>query len=87
MIAVGSDPDIVVFDPDKQVRIGDRDPPSNHDRELHEGFEVLGWPVMTLRGEMIVEDGRVNANAVAAGCSRASGSRISATSRARASLA
>ncbi len=33
---------------------------SRQDWELHEGFEVTGWPVMTLsRGEIIVDDGKV----------------------------
>ena len=32
---------------------------SNQDWELHEGFEVKGWPAMTFsRGELIVENGK-----------------------------
>ena len=62
-IAVGSDADIVVFDPEKQVTIRHGDMHSNQDWELHEGFEIVGWLVMTLsRGEVIVEEGRVSAN-------------------------
>ncbi|MDA0229897.1 MAG: dihydropyrimidinase [Proteobacteria bacterium] len=59
-IAIGSDADIVVFDPKKDVTIRHEDMHSNQDWELHEGFEVTGWPVMTLsRGEIIVENGNV----------------------------
>lgn len=59
-IAVGSDADIVLFDPEKAVTIRHADMHSKQDWELHEGFEVTGWPVMTLsRGEIIVENGKV----------------------------
>lgn len=63
-IAIGSDADIVVFDPDKRVTIRHENMHSNQDWELHEGFEVTGWPAMTIsRGEIIVEDGKVLAEA------------------------
>jgi dihydropyrimidinase len=56
-IAVGSDADIVVFDPEKKVVIRQADMHSRQDWELHEGFETTGWPVLTIsRGEVIVED-------------------------------
>jgi dihydropyrimidinase len=59
-IAVGSDADIVVFDPKKAVTIRHRDMHSRSDFELYEGFQVTGWPTMTLsRGEIIVENGNV----------------------------
>ena len=59
-IAVGSDADIIVFDPKKAVTIRHRDMHSRSDYELHEGFQVTGWPTMTLsRGEVIVENGKV----------------------------
>ena len=59
-IAVGSDADIMVFDPKKNMVIRQSEMHSNQDWELHEGFEVTGWPVMTLsRGEVIVENGKV----------------------------
>lgn len=33
---------------------------SNQDWQLHEGFEIKGWPVMTpSRGEVIVENGKL----------------------------
>jgi dihydropyrimidinase len=56
-IAVGSDADIVVFDPEKKVVIRQAEMHSRQDWELHEGFEATGWPVLTIsRGEIIVED-------------------------------
>jgi len=59
-IAVGSDADIVIFDPKKAVTIRHRDMHSRSDYELYEGFQVTGWPTMTLsRGEVIVENGKV----------------------------
>ena len=61
-IAVGSDADITVFDPQKPVTIRQSDMHSNQDWELHEGFEVTGWPAMTIsRGDIIVENSKVNA--------------------------
>lgn len=62
-IAIGSDADIVVLDPEKNVTIRSRDLHSKTGWELHEGFEVTGWPVMTLsRGEVIVENRKVTAH-------------------------
>ncbi|MBI3247023.1 MAG: dihydropyrimidinase [Deltaproteobacteria bacterium] len=59
-IAVGSDADIVIFDPKKEVTIRHRDMHSRADYELYEGFRVTGWPTHTLsRGEVIVENGHV----------------------------
>jgi dihydropyrimidinase len=59
-IAVGSDADIVIFDPKKEVTIRHRDMHSRSDYELYEGFHVTGWPTITLsRGEVIVENGKV----------------------------
>jgi dihydropyrimidinase len=59
-IAPGSDADIVIFDPTKEVTIRHRDMHSRSDYELYEGFQVTGWPTHTLsRGEVIVENGKV----------------------------
>ncbi len=59
-ISVGSDADIVIFDPKKEVTIRHRDMHSRSDYELYEGFQITGWPTMTLsRGEVIVENGKV----------------------------
>lgn len=59
-IAVGSDADLMVFDPLKPVTIRQRDLHSRQDWEIFEGFQVVGWPVMTFsRGDLIVENGKV----------------------------
>jgi len=59
-IAVGADADILVFDPQKEVTIQHKDMHSRADYELYEGFQVTGWPVLTLsRGEVIVDNGKV----------------------------
>jgi dihydropyrimidinase len=57
-IAVGSDADIVVFDPDKRVTISASAHHSKSDYNLFEGTEVTGVPeVVLLRGNVLVEDG------------------------------
>jgi dihydropyrimidinase len=56
-IAVGSDADIVVFDPDKKVTISASTHHSKSDYNLFEGTEVTGSPeVVLLRGHVLVED-------------------------------
>jgi dihydropyrimidinase len=55
-IAVGSDADIVVFDPEKQVTITAADQHSKTDYNLYEGTKVTGSPeVVLLRGNVLVE--------------------------------
>src|SRR5215216_5949444 len=55
-IAVGSDADIVVFDPEKRVTISAETHHSNVDYNLFEGTEVSGAPeVVLVRGQVIVE--------------------------------
>jgi dihydropyrimidinase len=55
-IAVGSDADIVVFDPEKQVTISAATHHSKVDYNLFEGTEVTGSPdVVLLRGHVLVE--------------------------------
>jgi dihydropyrimidinase len=56
-IAVGSDADIVVFDPEKRVKISAATQHSKSDYNLFEGTEVTGSPeVVILRGNVLVED-------------------------------
>jgi dihydropyrimidinase len=56
-IAVGSDADIVVFDPEKKVTISAATHHSKSDYNLFEGTEVTGVPeVVLLRGHVLVED-------------------------------
>jgi dihydropyrimidinase len=55
-IAVGSDADIVVFDPEKRVTISASTHHSKSDYNLYEGTEVTGSPeVVVLRGNVLVE--------------------------------
>jgi dihydropyrimidinase len=56
-IAVGSDADIVVFDPEKKVTISASTHHSKSDYNLFEGTEVTGSPeIVLLRGHVLVED-------------------------------
>jgi dihydroorotase-like cyclic amidohydrolase len=59
-IQVGSDADLVIVDLEKKVKLTSA---NQHytisDYCLYEGWEVKGWPVLTmLRGNVVVEDGK-----------------------------
>jgi len=57
-IAVGSDADIVIFDPNVKEVITKSKLHENVDYTPYEGFEVTGYPVITIsRGNIIVENG------------------------------
>jgi dihydropyrimidinase len=57
-LAVGSDADIVVFDPEKRVTISAATHHSRVDYNLFEGTEVTGTPeIVLLRGNVVVDDG------------------------------
>ncbi len=62
-IAVGSDADIVVFDPERTETIGIENPATHHmrvDYSAYEGFELKGFPeVVISRGRVIVEKDRL----------------------------
>jgi dihydropyrimidinase len=59
-IAVGSDADLVLFDPAKTERIDARRLHSRAGYDPFEGFEITGVPVLTLaRGEVVARDGRL----------------------------
>jgi dihydropyrimidinase len=56
-IAVGSDGDLVIFDPQRRVTISAARQRSRSDYNLYEGTEVTGSPtVVILRGQVLVED-------------------------------
>ncbi|MEA3339684.1 MAG: amidohydrolase family protein [Chloroflexota bacterium] len=65
-IAVGSDADLVVFDPARAFTIRAENQHSNAGYTLYEGRNLLGWPEMTFqrgrrvlwRGEIVAEPGR-----------------------------
>jgi dihydropyrimidinase len=57
-VAVGSDADLVIFDPEKRVTISAATHHSKSDYSLYEGTEVTGAPeVVLLRGRVLVENG------------------------------
>jgi len=57
-IAVGSDADIVVFDPEKTTTISAKTHHSKVDYTLYEGTQVTGSPeLVLLRGHVLVENG------------------------------
>jgi dihydropyrimidinase len=59
-IAVGSDADIVVFDPERTLTISSASDHSKSDYNLFEGTQVTGSPeVVLLRGQVLVENDRL----------------------------
>jgi dihydropyrimidinase len=59
-IAVGSDADLVVLDPNLRRTIDGRSMQSRADYSVYDGREVQGWPRFTIsRGEVVLEDGQV----------------------------
>ena len=59
-IAPGSDADLVVFDPDLTRTIENSMLQSHSDYSAYEGWQVTGWPVLTMRrGEVVFRDDEV----------------------------
>ena len=57
-IAVGSDADITIIDPDKEVNLTTDKLHSNVDYTAYEGLTLKGYPIFTiLRGKIISKDG------------------------------
>ncbi|MBI4528723.1 MAG: dihydropyrimidinase [Deltaproteobacteria bacterium] len=57
-ISVGSDADLVLFDPNLEKTIAARDLHCGADYTVYEGWKVKGWPVTTmLRGEIVADRG------------------------------
>jgi dihydropyrimidinase len=62
VIAVGSDADLVVFDPEARRTIHAADLHSACDYDPYEGWDVTGWPeLVLLRGEVAFERGEIRA--------------------------
>jgi len=58
-IAIGSDADIVIMDPDVRNTVRLADLHSDCDYSIWDGWEFNGFPVMTMvRGNVLVEDGQ-----------------------------
>ena len=61
-IVEGADADLVIFDPTRKVIVTAAEMHSRADYDPFEGFEVTGWPKMTIsRGVEIVSDRKVDA--------------------------
>jgi dihydropyrimidinase len=59
-IQVGSDADIVIWDPKLKKKIRDEDMFSNAKYSTYAGWDVTGWPKTTIRrGEVVFDGGRI----------------------------
>jgi len=59
-IRVGSDADLVIFDPNQTQVIENSMLKSNADYSVYEGWEVTGWPTVTIRrGEIVFQNDEV----------------------------
>ena len=64
IIAVGSDADLAIWDPDRLVTITNDMLHHAVDHTPYEGMQVKGWPVVTVsRGEVVYADGEVTSEA------------------------
>ena len=61
-LAVGSDADVVVFDPKRREVLSVKNPRTHHmrvDYNLYEGMQVQGFPeVVIARGKVVARDGK-----------------------------
>ena len=63
-VAEGADADLVLWDPDERRTVEDADMLSGTGFSIYAGWDVTGWPRMTIRrGEVVYADGRVTAEA------------------------
>jgi dihydropyrimidinase len=61
-IAVGSDADLVLWDPAETRQIRGTEMESRAGFSIYEGLEVTGWPQITIRrGQVVYETGRITA--------------------------
>ena len=61
-IAVGSDADLAIWDPDKDVTVRWKDLHDNVGYSPYEGRQIKGWPVTVVsRGRVVVENGKLSA--------------------------
>ena len=60
VIAVGADADVVIWDPELTRIIRDEDILSNGRFSIFSGWEVTGWPIITIRrGEVVYENRKI----------------------------
>ena len=63
-IAIGSDGDVVIWDPNLRRTIRDEDQLANARFSIFSGWQVTGWPIVTIRrGEIVYRDGKILADA------------------------
>jgi dihydropyrimidinase len=61
-IAVGSDADLAIWDPDKKTTVTAANIHDNVGYTPYEGMELTGWPVTVIsRGRVVIEDGNLAA--------------------------
>src|SRR5438045_9255088 len=59
-IAVGSDADIAIWDPEREVTVSAANIHDNVGYTPYEGMKLKGWPVTVLsRGRIVVDDGKL----------------------------
>lgn len=59
-LALGSDADVVVIDPDREFTLGVERAKGNNNYSIWQGKKVKGMPVMTfLRGQLVAEQGEI----------------------------
>jgi dihydropyrimidinase len=59
-IAVGSDADVVIWDPNLKRTVRNEDQLANAKFSIFAGWELTGWPIVTIRrGEVVYEGGKV----------------------------
>jgi dihydropyrimidinase len=62
-ITVGSDADVMILDPNKEVMISGEILHQNVDYTPYEGCRVTGWPVVTIsRGRVVYDHGQIRAS-------------------------
>jgi dihydropyrimidinase len=58
-IAIGSDADLVIFDPEKKVTIKAKNLQTNCDWSPFEDWKLVGYPTTTIsRGKVVAENGK-----------------------------
>jgi dihydropyrimidinase len=63
-IAVGSDADLAIWDPALRKVVTDEEQLSNAKFSIFSGWDVTGWPIVTVRrGEVVYENGKITAAA------------------------
>jgi dihydropyrimidinase len=63
VLQVGSDADVVVIDPDKEVVLGLDKTQTRSDYTVYDGVHTRGAPVMTfVRGRLVAQDFRIVAD-------------------------